>query len=77
MDDSGKPWWQSKGIWGGIIAVLSAVAMLFGYEINESELLTIVMQIVALAGGVLAVIGRAQAKKPIKRKNQPSRERTL
>lgn len=69
----GKFWWQSKGMWGGIIAIVATGAALFGYQIDEAETLNIVMQVAALAGGILAVVGRVKAKQPIKKKRDLKR----
>ena len=36
MDDA-KPWYQSKTIWGGLIAILAAVMQASGKEISPAS----------------------------------------
>ncbi len=64
MDDT-KPWWQSRGIWGGLIAlVATAVSVLLHKTIPADSQSALVDGIIALAqavGGILAVWGRATA----------------
>ena len=67
MDDS-KPWWQSNGVWGGLVAVLAVVLGFFGYEIGgdvQGELVEAVSGAVALAGALWAIVGRIRATKRI------------
>ena len=60
---SGKPAVQSMGIWGGVIAVLPAV--LEAVDILK-ELPGAAAPVISLVGGLLALYGRWNAKKPIK-----------
>ena len=63
-----EKWYQSKTIWGSIIAVVALVLGMFGYEISVSDQLVITEGIIALAGiagGFLAVFGRVTASKKI------------
>lgn len=67
MDDN-KKWYESKGVWGGIVAVAAAGASAFGYALDASLQASIVDLIVAgagLVGGALAVWGRISASKVI------------
>lgn len=60
-----KPWYASKGVWGGLIAALVGLLSLFGIHIPEGEVQTItdtVMSIVTSGAGLLAVYGRVVAK---------------
>lgn len=64
-----KKWWESKGVWGSIIAVAALAAGFAGYNIDDTlqqEIVTAVSDVVALGGVVLALIGRAVATKEIK-----------
>lgn len=64
-----KAWYASKAVWGGIIAVLAAIAGAFGYVISPELQTELAAQIVAGAtavGGVLAIYGRVKADKAIK-----------
>ena len=59
-----KPWFQSKGVWGGVIALLAGVAGLFGFHL-DAALQGDVIDWLAAAGGVagaaLAIYGRIKA----------------
>lgn len=67
--DSSKPWWQSKTVWGGLIALAAAIAGAFGYVVDpdvQAELVDYVLAVATGVGGVLAIIGRLKAKDRIK-----------
>jgi hypothetical protein len=55
-----KKWWQSKAIWGGIVAAVSALGdmLVRGHLTTEN--------ITGMAGGLLAIYGRAMASTEIK-----------
>ena len=60
-----KPWYQSKTIWGGVIAVSAAVGGAFGLHIDASTQAGIVDACAVLGGGVgglLAIVGRLMAQ---------------
>ena len=75
MENETKAWWQSSGIWGSLVVVVSAGAGVIGYTIapdDQAHLVTaatksveLVTQAVALVGGVLALVGRVRATKRI------------
>jgi hypothetical protein len=59
-----KPWWASKGVWGGAIGVLAGVATLAGVDLNaglQAELTEIAVGVGELFGGALAIYGRLKA----------------
>lgn len=63
-----KAWYQSKAVWGGLIAVLAAIAGVFGYTIGGEDQAALVEAISAAAGvvgGIMAVWGRVKATKSI------------
>lgn len=63
-----KKWYQSKAVWGGLIAVLAAVGGAFGFDIgaeDQAGLVDAVLGFVGAAGGVLAIYGRVKAEKEI------------
>lgn len=63
-----KPWWQSKAIWGGILAIGAAVAGGFGYTVDagtQAETQETIVGIVSAVGGLLAIYGRIKASKGI------------
>lgn len=60
-----KPWYASKGVWGGIVALLAGIAAMLGYTIGPDEQATLVNALIGVGGsigGVLAVYGRVKAK---------------
>ena len=65
-----KPWYASRTIWASIVAVLASVAGLVGAEVepDDAALLTdSIMNVVAAAGAIIAVIGRVVARSRIGR----------
>ena len=59
---------SSKGVWGGLIVVLSALLGMFGYTIgleDQQALVDAVSQLGAMVGGLLAIYGRITATKRI------------
>lgn len=64
-----KKWWESKAVWGGLIAVGAGIAGVFGFAVSAEEQEAIAGAITALAsaiGGALAVYGRIKANSGIK-----------
>jgi hypothetical protein len=74
MDDiETKPWYASKGVWGGIVTIAAVLAGIAGIEIDAKTQALIVDQgvgiataLVALAGSILSIWGRVKAVKAIK-----------
>ena len=67
MNDT-KPWYASKGVWGGIIAAVAGLAGMFGYAISDadvSSLTEVATGLVAAIGGAVSVIGRIVATKRV------------
>lgn len=64
-----KPWWQSKTVWGGLVAAVASVLAIFGKTIDASAQVSAaeaLAQIAAAIGGLVAVAGRFSAKSEIK-----------
>ncbi len=72
-----KPWSQSLTIWGTIVTfastVLPALAQLFGWDISAGDVKTVgegvttaIQAIGGVIGTIMAVIGRMNAKAPVK-----------
>jgi len=67
MDDV-KSYLASKTVWGGVIAVLSAIAGVLGHGIAPADQTAIVDALASIGGaigGILAVYGRIKAEKKI------------
>jgi len=63
-----KPWWQSRGVWGSIIAMAGFILPMFGLEwtpTDATEASNLVEQIMVLGGTALAFYGRIAAKKSV------------
>lgn len=63
-----KPWYLSKGVWGGIVAALAGLGSLFGFHVPEGEVQGIadaIISLMAAAGGLFAVYGRIVANSQI------------
>lgn len=64
-----KPWWASRGIWGGLIAAGAGVAGILGYSVSPADqvaLLDLLSALGAALGGLIALVGRLQARRPIR-----------
>lgn len=64
-----KNWYESKAVWGGLIAVGAAVAGALGISIDastQSEITDYIVVGVGAVGGLVAIYGRVKADKQIK-----------
>lgn len=62
-----KAWWQSKTIIGIIVMVLAQVLKMLKIDIINTELTDIVTIIMEFVGASVAIYGRVNARKAIKR----------
>lgn len=63
-----KNWYRSKTIWGGVIALVAAVAGLFGVEVDAAtgtDLTAAATDTAAAVGALIAILGRLDAKSTI------------
>lgn len=63
-----KKWYTSKGVWGGLIAFLSILLGVFGYNLSPEEGEQLVLALTALGGAVgsvLSIYGRVKAKERV------------
>ena len=67
MESLGKPWYESRAVWGGVVAALAGVAALFGLQLDEPALVEALTAVGGLVGGALAIYGRVKADAPIRR----------
>lgn len=66
--EGNKPWWQSKGVWGGLLALAASVAGVFGYAVGPedlNELSTLAGSLAASGAAAIAILGRIRATKKI------------
>jgi len=63
--ESVKPWYLSKTIWGSLVAVAAAILSGLGVDFDEqaqSLFVEAVLQAIAVAGSLFAIVGRLGAK---------------
>ena len=59
-----KRWYNSRTIWGSIIAVVAALLSALGHPIDDNSQLVLtdaILQIVAVGGSLFAIFGRLSA----------------
>lgn len=64
-----KSWYESKAVWGGLIAVASAAVGTFGVVVDadtQAQIADLIVVGVGAVGGLLAIYGRIKAGKSIK-----------
>jgi hypothetical protein len=66
MNES-KPWYASTAVWGGVLAALSPLIALAGYEVDAGQAADLLAALGSLVGGALAVYGRVRATAVIAR----------
>ncbi|WP_152045383.1 hypothetical protein [Aureimonas psammosilenae] len=67
MDDN-KLWYESKTIWGGLVALAAAVAGLVGFNLDpqaHADLAAAIPNVVAAVGAVISILGRLDARSRI------------
>lgn len=69
MSDFGKPWYTSRGVWGGVISLLSLFLGIWGYSISPEETEQLVLALTgvgAAIGNIVGVYGRLKAKERLR-----------
>lgn len=69
MSESGKPWYVSRGVWGGLITIICMVLGVFGYAISPEETEQLVLALTAIGGAIGSVVGiygRVKAKERLR-----------
>jgi hypothetical protein len=59
-----KPWYESKTIWGSLVAIAASLSAALGVGIDgttQAELASIIVQFAAAAGSLVAIYGRLMA----------------
>jgi len=66
-----KFWWQSRAVWGGVIAILAGIGPLVGVVLEpdtQNALVECLTDLFAAVGGLLALVGRLRASTTIQRR---------
>ena len=64
-----KKWWESRTVWGGLVAIGAAIAGAAGYQVDadtQGQTVELILAGVTAVGGLLAIVGRVKATKAIK-----------
>lgn len=69
--NAAKPWWHSKTVWGGLVAILPSLGIVgFNIDVDTGDfsgnIYTLWPQLVSVGGGALAIYGRATASLKLK-----------
>ena len=67
MDET-KPFWQSRGVWGAVVATACGVAMIWGYHVSpadQGQAVELIYGAVTTIAGAIALWGRVRATKTI------------
>ena len=68
LDFDLKPWWTSRTIWGGLMALAGSGLGVFGYELggaDQSALIEAGASAVTAVGGIVSIWGRVKASKTL------------
>ncbi len=66
--NSSKAWYQSRTIWGALIAIAASIGSTFGLMISEQEQAVIseaILQITGAIGAFIALYGRLKAEQRV------------
>ena len=69
--DGIKAWYQSKTVWGALIAVAASLVQIAGIELGadvQADLVEIAVTLAGAAGGLFAIYGRISADAGIRGK---------
>ena len=60
-----KVWWQTKSVWGSVVALAAGLATLAGVNLDatlQDQLAELITGAATIAGGLLAWVGRARTQ---------------
>lgn len=60
-----KPWYKSKGVLGSAGAIIAGILGMWFADITADDVTDILIATGALVSGILALVGRLKADKPI------------
>lgn len=69
MEQETKAWYQSKTVWGGILAIAASGMSLAGVELgalDQAQLANEFTALIGAAGGIIAVAGRLSARRKLR-----------
>ena len=71
MEPEGKPWWQSKSVWGNLLTICTGIAVSLGWFSQDAADAVVSQGPDLIAGiavsvlGVFSLYGRVVAKKQL------------
>ncbi len=69
MSDDVKAWYQSRTVWGALIAIAASLANAAGVEVTSgdgAELADLIVAATGTAGGLVALLGRISARRRVR-----------
>jgi hypothetical protein len=66
-----KAWYQSRTVWGALVAIAATLLHGFGIDLGsdlQNQLADLAMTLAGAAGGLVAIYGRVKAQAPIRGK---------
>ncbi len=65
-----KKWWESRGVWGGVVALVLGILKTTGWikgieNIQVEQAVDVAVNVAIALAGALALYGRVKAKGPI------------
>lgn len=69
MMTGSKKWYKSKGVWGGIVTLLTIALGWFGYYLTPEQIELTVLAFMSIASGISTLVGlwgRLKAKEEIR-----------
>ena len=69
MSDDMKAWYQSRTVWGALVAIAASLANAAGVEVTSgdgAELADLIVAATGAAGGLVALLGRISARRRVR-----------
>lgn len=61
-----KPWWQSRGVIGALVAIAASILAMRGWDLDREAWTEILLQVLTVIGSLVALWGRIAANRPIR-----------
>ncbi|EKV27545.1 hypothetical protein C882_1391 [Caenispirillum salinarum AK4] len=79
MDEQTKPWWQSRAVWGGIVALGATILQAINPQLQLDDetrggLVDALLAVAQGAGALMAIYGRVAAKNRVSVRSGPQKD---